>query len=219
MAKGLNRGLYTNDLKYSFSNQLIYDYPTPTGQTTSYRTGDDGYQFSNLWQPFFAIERKGRKIQLATWLTLTSPNMFGNTNRFTDQFGGQTYADNYAIDHYTGLGWITVPNVIGQNWNTAIDGAEAETYLNFTDWQLPNVNQIMSILNYSVALPLNYAPFNLTAAASIKFLWTSTTVTNSTTFAYIVIYNHTTANLPGVLSSVAKTTTTNCHFTFCRKHF
>jgi hypothetical protein len=54
-----------------------------TGQTTSYRTGDDG-----------DIEA-GRA---ASFLTLGTNNPFGNTNRFTDELGGSTYTNKIAID-------------------------------------------------------------------------------------------------------------------------
>ena len=50
-----------------------------TGQTTSYRTGDDG-----------DLEA-GRNVDFTT---LAENNPFGNTNRFTDELGGQTYTKN-----------------------------------------------------------------------------------------------------------------------------
>ena len=66
-----------------------------TGQTTSYRTGDDG-----------DIEA-GRATSFSV---LSANNPFGNTNRFTDELGGTTYANNIVIDWstYNGttvLGW------------------------------------------------------------------------------------------------------------------
>ena len=57
-----------------------------TGQSVSFRTGDDG-----------DIEA-GRAT---SFLTLASNNPFGNTNRFTDILGGQTYATAVVIDWST----------------------------------------------------------------------------------------------------------------------
>jgi hypothetical protein len=57
-----------------------------TGQTTSYRTGDDG----NI--------QAGRATSFSV---LAENNPFGNTNRFTDELGGQTYTNNIMIDWST----------------------------------------------------------------------------------------------------------------------
>jgi len=59
---------------------------TKSGQTTSYRNGDDGDIEAGRGSGFF---------------TLTGNNPFGNTNRFTDTAGGTTYANNIAIDWNT----------------------------------------------------------------------------------------------------------------------
>jgi hypothetical protein len=66
-----------------------------TGQTTSYRTGDDG-----------DLE-VGRNVD---FFTLAENNPFGTTDRFTDELGGSTYTNNIVIDWstYDGstvLGW------------------------------------------------------------------------------------------------------------------
>jgi hypothetical protein len=52
-----------------------------TGQTTSYRTGDDG-----------DLEA-GRNV---SFTTLAENNPFGNTNRFTDEIGGQTMVVRFS---------------------------------------------------------------------------------------------------------------------------
>lgn len=80
-----------------------------TGQTTSYRTGDD-------------ITR-GR---LTNFTTLASNNPWGNTNRFTDTAGGSTYANGIVIDWSTYDNSTVLCYYIGdastyRNWNTAID--------------------------------------------------------------------------------------------------
>jgi hypothetical protein len=63
-----------------------------TGQTTSYRTGDDGDLEEGRATDFF---------------TLATNNPFGNTNRFTDELGGSTYTNNIVID------WSTYDNIGG----------------------------------------------------------------------------------------------------------
>jgi len=143
-----------------------------TGQTISYRTGDDG--------DFEA----GRAT---SFTVLASNNPFGNTNRFTDELGGQTYTKNIVIDwstydNLTVLGYYRVVNALDVTWNTAIDSALAFSITGFTSgWRLPNKCEIENIWNGSVTHGYNYSPFNL--GTSLAF-WTSTTLIASTGFAY-----------------------------------
>ena len=107
-----------------------------TGQTTSYRTGDDG-----------DIEA-GRATSFSV---LASNNPFGNTNRFTDELGGQTYTKNIVIDWstYNGtnvIGYKRTLRAVGINWNSAIDEAIALSFGGFTSgWRMTNINEIQNI--------------------------------------------------------------------------
>ena len=145
-----------------------------TGQTTSYRTGDDG-----------DLEA-GRTVSFAV---LESHNPFGNTNRFTDVAGGQTYSNNIVIDWSTFNGttvngWyrLAMPTVGTYTWNQAIDNALAFTIGTFTTgWRLANVAEYFSIFNWAnpPVNKLNYAPFSL-----VGDYWSSTTAENNTINAY-----------------------------------
>lgn len=142
-----------------------------TGQTTSYRTGDDG-----------DLE-EGRDVDFTT---LDANNPFGNTNRFTDELGGSTYTNDIVIDWstYDGstvLGWDRRINTTGTyasvDWNTAIDNCLAHTIGTFTTgWRLPNVLEQFSLFWHTDSTGgindgISYSPFNLTGNTSI---WTST---------------------------------------------
>lgn len=123
-----------------------------TGQTTSYRTGDDG-----------DIEA-GRAT---SFTVLASNNPFGNTNRFTDEMGGTTYTNNIAIDWstYDGstvLGYKrTATNTTSGGWNNAIDTCLAISIASFTSgWRLANVNEWNNILNREFANQIGYTPFS-----------------------------------------------------------
>jgi hypothetical protein len=123
-----------------------------TGQTTSYRTGDDG-----------DLEA-GRAT---SFTVLASNNPFGNTNRFTDELGGTTYTNNIAIDWstYDGstvLGYKrTATNVTSGGWNNAIDTCLAISITGFTTgWRLANINEWNNILNRELANPIGYTPFS-----------------------------------------------------------
>jgi hypothetical protein len=144
-----------------------------TGQTTSYRTGDDG-----------DLEA-GRSV---SFTVLAENNVFGNTNRFTDELGTQTYTKNIVIDWstYNGstvLGWRRTMTVAA--WNAAVDGALVVSIAPFTSgWRLPNVVELISLQNYSLPNPMNYTPFSI-----FENLWTSNTQASSTGSKWYITSN------------------------------
>lgn len=159
-----------------------------TGQTTSYRTGDDGDFEAGRATDFF---------------TLASVNPFSTLDRFTDELGGQTYANNIVIDWstYNGsnvLGYHRIVQGVGvTNWNNAIDGALALSIGTFTTgWRLPNINEMFNILNREVSPCTDYAPFSHPSTA----YWTSTTTSNAITSAIRV------GSLGGSATQTTKTT-------------
>jgi hypothetical protein len=161
-----------------------------SGQTTSYRTGDDG-----------DIEA-GRATNFTT---LAENNPFGNTNRFTSELGTQTYTNNIVIDWstYNGttvLGISRVAIATGNTWNQAIDNSLSYSVGSFTSgWRLPNIREIFNLLNFANDQNnlLNYSPFNLSSSGRVY--WSSTTVLNLTTQAYAL-------NNIGLMNVVTKTT-------------
>lgn len=171
-----------------------------TGQTISYRTGDDG-----------DIE-SGRAT---SFTVLASNNPFGNTNRFTSELGTQTYTNNIVIDWstYNGstvLGYKRTLRAVGINWNNAIDEAIALSFGGFTSgWRMTNINELQNIYNYGInyTTPLNYAPFNLITNGLT--LWTSNTANGDTAYAYYMVNN-------GTQSFIIKTFATNITYIACR---
>lgn len=172
-----------------------------TGQTTVYRTGDDADTSS-----------EGRATD---FLTLASNNPFGNTNRFTDILGGQTYADYIQIDWSTydgstvlgfdfggvlGRGYSPFTDLGQPNntWDSAIDGALSHTNGTFTTgWRCPNFNEMANFNDFGTA---GYTEgINLVPGSHI--FWTSTTNSSVSTGAYLFAGNS------GTPSSSPKTTT------------
>ena len=147
-----------------------------TGQTTSYRTGDDG-----------DIEA-GRDVDFTT---LKANNPFGNTNRFTDELGTQTYANDIVIDWstYDGsevLGYYKGDAATARLWNDAIDWGVALSVGTFTSgWRLANIKELQNICNFSVTPVINYAPFSLSVD-----LYASTTWVILTDRAYFLDNSH-----------------------------
>ena len=161
-----------------------------SGQTTSYRTGDDG-----------DLEA-GRATNFTT---LASNNPFGNTNRFTSELGTQTYTNNIVIDWstYDGatvLGISRVAIATGQTWNNAVDGSLSYSVGTFTSgWRLMNMKEMFNLMNFANDQNnlLNYSPLNLSSSGRVY--WSSTTNLAATTQAYVL-------NNVGLMNVVAKTT-------------
>jgi hypothetical protein len=169
-----------------------------TGQTTSYRTGDDG----DL--------KRGRSI---SFTILAENNPFANMNRFTDELGGQTYTNNIVIDWstYDGstvLGWRRTSNGVDIAWNNAIDGALIVSIGTFTTgWRLPNIYELFLLNTMDSLRGLNYAPFNNNTN---EIFWSSTTSHPTTTQAYAI------NNATKILTGTSKTTSSGQRYLPCR---
>ncbi|MBE0427920.1 MAG: DUF1566 domain-containing protein [Nitrospirae bacterium] len=116
-------------------NGLIYDQGGPvrtstgvpmTGQTVSYAEGDDGYIQAGIEWP---------------------------DPRFTDN------GDGTVTDNLTGLMWLRDGGCIKNNWNDALNSISdfnnnpgrynCLQYMgNYSDWYLPNVKELESLINY-----------------------------------------------------------------------
>jgi hypothetical protein len=145
-----------------------------TGQTTSYRTGDDG----NI--------QAGR---LTSFTVLASNNPFGNTNRFTSELGTQTYTNNIVIDWSTYNG-STVLGIYRSNfltsavtWNNAIDNSLSLSVGSYTTgWRLWNYYESVNFMFFESNYQYNYSPLN--GGTTNNSYWTSNTYKQNTGFAW-----------------------------------
>lgn len=152
--------------------------PMKTGRTVSENANDDG-----------DLER-GR---LSNFTTLGFNNPFGNTNRFTDTAGGQTFANAIAIDWGSWsqadeqvLGYA-FENISKIAWSAAITAAEATSIGSFTSgWHLPNVNEATAICNLGASVNVyNYSPISGLLNAAQDH-WTSTPIIGNPNGAYCI---------------------------------
>lgn len=129
-----------------------------TGQTSSYRTGDDGTHRMGVAWP--------------------SP-------RFIDHGNGT------VTDRLTGLMWVKAPQSLdgndeAQSWNDAIDFCNDLNFAEYSDWRLPNVRELLSLIdygNFSPALPTGHPFTNV----QNNWYWSSSTYADSTGAAWIVL--------------------------------
>jgi len=171
-----------------------------TGQTTSYRTGDDG------------DDERGRSIN--GYFDLLANNPFGHSKRFTGTTGGY-YDDTSsgfkdvngvavagklnAFPDYIAVDWATLStdgsNVLGYyvnsfgvsgNWNSAVDWALTLSVGAYSSgWRLINAMEAMSIIHFdTTGLALSSQPFALAVSVNI---WTGTTNGFDSTTALAII--------------------------------
>jgi hypothetical protein len=102
-----------------------------------------------------------------------------------DTYGINEFVDNgdsTVTDEATGLMWSQDDSGYAMNWQDALAYAEASTYADHSDWRLPNVKELQSIVDYTGVFPaIDSSLFNITGItneagnADYPYFWTSTT--------------------------------------------
>jgi hypothetical protein len=104
------------------------------------------------------------------------------TPRFTDNSNGT------VTDNLTGLMWAENANLPSgkKTWNDAIDYCNSLSLGGHTDWRLPNVRELHSLIDfsqYNPALPSGH-PFE--NVKTDDYYWASTTYAGNTTYPWYV---------------------------------
>jgi len=109
-------------------------------------------------------------------------------NEFVDN------GDNTITDVATGLMWSQDDSGEGMNWEDALAYAENSSYAGYSDWRLPNVKELQSIVDYSGVFPaLDTTMFTISGIvneagnADYPYFWTSTSA-GSVTLKYFADY-------------------------------
>lgn len=95
------------------------------------------------------------------------------------EYGLNKFRDNHdgtVTDKATGLMWMQEDSLVGLNWQEALVWAELmnyENYLGYSDWRVPNVKELQSIVDYSGVYPAIDARYFLITDQDAYF-WTST---------------------------------------------
>jgi hypothetical protein len=125
-----------------------------TGQTTCY----------DATPAVVACDGTGQDGDLQTGVTEPSPRFVVGTAAEVD----------CVTDSLTGLMWVGAPSLTGGDWASALTAANGLNLCGYTDWRLPNLVELGSLLNYSVAD--NAAVLNAAGFSNIgSWYWTSTT--------------------------------------------
>ena len=120
----------------------------------------------------------------------TSVYTSGDDGTYQMGYSGTRFTDNgdgTVTDNATGLMWVAdsrVPETSGfKNWETAISSCEGLTYAGYSDWRLPNVNELRSIMDRGIYSPAIDETF---FSGPYTFHWTSTTCEYMTSSAWII---------------------------------
>lgn len=111
-----------------------------------------------------------------------------------EDYGVNDFIDNTngtITDNATGLMWMKNDSNEGMNWEDALQYAEASTFADYTDWRLPNVKELQSIVDYTRSPSTTDSPaidplFNCTTITDeggdddYPFYWSGTTHANWT---------------------------------------
>ena len=194
---------------------IAYQRPLYTGSYGILRIGDDGWNTINRPYPSppanpIYIQELDISVGGNYWKTLKHPNVFGNTSRFTDLSGVDTNGsvDGAIIDHLTGLMWKYTKD--SGNWDTVIDASQSSTHLGYTDWKVPNAQELSTLYIHNPYGTAFIVIQNYLQGPKTELLHTSTTRNDFLTYNVKGIY---TSYLP--TSDKAISTSTY----FCRNHF
>lgn len=139
-----------------------------TGQTFTRLNGDDGFYQAGWWRGLLIAANRTRFVK--------------------DEYTGGV---SCTIDRATGLMWATSADDAGCNNDASINlddalaYAEGLDFAGFTDWRLPNIKELLSIVDYEQLNPMIDRDFFTCANA---LYWTSTNHPTTDDKAYYVSF-------------------------------
>lgn len=164
-----------------------------TGQSLRYRDGDDG------------------DYEVGWWLGRNNAN---NRVRFIEK--EYVAGEVVIIDLATRLMWpkdgtsSLCNNGNKATWNNAVTVPMTANFGGFSDWLLPNINELLSLSKFNVVSPASWPLFINWQTDNYYGYWSSTTRTDITTYAWYARMIH------GYAYSLLKTTTT--YYRPCRRY-
>ena len=118
---------YASDTLYVYEDSLLFGVNFADGRIKGY-----GFSMPNREKTFF--------------VTCVRGNPDYGINDFSDN------GDGTITDSATGLTWSQSDSSTGMNWEESLAWVQtknAENYLGFSDWRLPNVKELQSIVDYT----------------------------------------------------------------------
>tara|TARA_R110001592_G_scaffold244920_2_gene506251 strand:- start:662 stop:2245 length:1584 start_codon:yes stop_codon:yes gene_type:complete len=134
---------------------IAYHRANWTAKNTLYNTHDLGWYLANESSVFdYAVVGLSPLLDITDKTKLTTLNAFGNLDRITNSLGLTATYDgsngetaDYAIDHYTGMGWYLQDAVaVNIDFVDASVNLRAATLATYSDWRTLTVMDIAEIV-------------------------------------------------------------------------
>lgn len=115
------------------------------------------------------------------------------------RFVGSGASNNCVSDKLTGLMWVKDLNTViikgstngnYTTWQNALDSVKQANadggYCGYTDWRLPNVNELKSLVNYGEISPAAWLSTGGFVGVQANFYWSSTSYASNIYSAWLV---------------------------------
>ncbi|MBU1137766.1 MAG: DUF1566 domain-containing protein [Proteobacteria bacterium] len=140
----------------------------------------------DTWRPWRTIlEMRGRQLTIGTTILLL---LFALPRPPAHAIGPHTSGDKTVIDHGTGLEWQKTDSSTMHTWQNALAYCEDLSLDDKTDWRLPNIRELKSLVDYS----RYYPAIDPSIPCKSSSYWSSTTAvaTDSHSSAWIVFFGN-----------------------------
>ena len=91
-----------------------------------------------------------------------------------------------VTDNLTGLMWVKAPSTTPAIWSAALTSANDLTLCGFSDWRLPNINELESLVNSEVTFPTTFLSTQGFSGVQASNYWSSSNYAVSANYAWIV---------------------------------
>jgi len=136
--------------------------------------------------------------QVTSWVTGDDGDLMKGVSwpspRFTDNL------DSTITDNLTGLMWEKSPSSVTRNWDSALNYPITLTLGDYSDWRLPNIIELESLVNSEVSNPANWLTSQGFTNVQSWSYWASTTYVPITDFAWGLVMDR------GLVSYLLKST-------------
>ena len=161
----INKTYFDNALSGFYWSSTSVSYNTDNAWGIIFSGGSDGY-YNKTYRSYVRAVRGGQVQVSNSWVN----------NK-----------DGTITDTSTGLMWQQLAFDSPMNWDMAINECESLTLAGYTDWRLPNREELRSIVDYSLSSPaINSLFFENTKT---EFFWSSSTFVSTISKAWAIYFN------------------------------
>jgi hypothetical protein len=184
----INTDYFPNTASSFYWSSTTSAYVMKNAWGVSFYLGSDssGYKSSS----YYVRAVRGEQSGLLGNLVIGSFDTWGSES-IGDTAAAGSYTDNgngTVTDTSTGLMWRQAGSSNTMTWEQALAYCEDMDFAGYTDWRLPTIKELRSLVDYSQYDPAINATYFPSTASS--FYWSSTTFANYTYYAWGVPFNY-----------------------------